>query len=76
MQLRFDELLRAMINWLGQSLMTCNLEIASINSQRDTGGKVFSLLVLDAVMLLQKAIPSFALNYRNLPHSFVSASNG
>ncbi len=33
--------------------MTCNLEIASINSQRDTGGKVFSFLVLGAVMLLQ-----------------------
>ncbi|PSB28354.1 hypothetical protein [Chlorogloea sp. CCALA 695] len=32
-------------DWLGQSLMTCSLEIASINSQRDTGGKVFSLLV-------------------------------
>ena len=63
-------------DWLGQSLMTCNLEIASINCQRDTGGKAFSLLVLDTVMLLQKAIPSFALNYRNLPHSFVSGSIG
>ena len=76
LQQRIDELLTAIPNWLGQSLMTCNLEIASINSQRDTGGKAFSLLVLDAIMLLQKAIPSFALNYRNLPHSFVSASIG
>ena len=49
----------AIVNWSGQSLMTCNLEIASINSQRDSG-KVFSLLVLDAVTLLQNAnyIPS------------------
>ena len=55
MQQRFSKLLIAIVNWLGQSLMTCNLEIASINSQRDIGGKVFSLLVLDAVMLLQNA---------------------
>ncbi len=55
LQQRIDELLTVNVNWLGQSLITCNLEIASINSQRDTGGKVFSLLVLDAVMLLQNA---------------------
>jgi hypothetical protein len=33
--------------------MRCNLEIASINSQRDTGGKFFRLLLVDAIMLLQ-----------------------
>lgn len=33
----------------------CNLEIASINSQRDTGGKVFSLLVFALIVILHKA---------------------
>ncbi|KJH70069.1 hypothetical protein UH38_20175 [Aliterella atlantica CENA595] len=55
MQQGFDELSIAIVNWLGQSLMTCNLEIASINSQRDTGGKVFNPLLLVLIPLLQKA---------------------
>ena len=55
--------------------MTCNLEIASINSQRDTGGKVFSLLVLGAVMLLQNANYLPSLFYKWVSQNFLGQKN-